>query len=719
MKLTLPNTTLETSAQFVDQSFAIGDMAVIMEILRGKMYSNPIKTIVQEIGSNARDAHREVGKRDIPIKVKLPNRLSPTFEVRDFGPGISPDRMANIFLRYGCSTKREDNVQTGGFGLGAKSPFAYSDTFGVESIVRESHFGGMENCLVKRTYIALIDPTRIGKMSLVSEEATTEDQGTKITVTCKPGDESKFAEWVKVVYQYWPKAGDPRPEVTGYAGFEWAKEKANLFEGKDWTLNISAEAYQAQVIAVVDGIPFTIRQNSIGGLSDHTGMLFSKNVVIYFKTGDLALTANREELDYQPKTIATVKTMLKTIRDSLKDAFEVKLSNCKSYWDASVMWNALRHEFRDIIKSVKWQKIDVEGESFNVDSRFANVWKFEKDITSGSIKGKKMENVHYDKKYVVAFDDTGLKHPSRGRIAALLKDTQNDGKDILTITWKDELELSDDCIGTKASLRQQFKEFKEQHHVHLWGAINLSTITPLKMPKVKGASGRVMVKVRKYTDYHGSSYSQLWKESEETLEEGEGLYVILRDKEAYIQVPKGDGTVEKVLSKYDLKTLLNLYADDTEIYGIQARYANRIGENWTGLGESAVTKFRRKVANTKYIDEGQSEYAIHNNVGTEIRSLIGKEGKGILLEWLTQSEEMTDCERNSFSLRNIAAVLGLMKELEVSTDNKIDLKATMDKVLKDFPLIHYIATNTQGSSNYNDHSRTDDWKKMVRDYLNK
>ena len=56
---TKPN--IELSADFEMKSFGIGDVGMMFEILRSKMYSNPIQTICREYISNAVDSHREAG----------------------------------------------------------------------------------------------------------------------------------------------------------------------------------------------------------------------------------------------------------------------------------------------------------------------------------------------------------------------------------------------------------------------------------------------------------------------------------------------------------------------------------------------------------------------------------------------------------------------------------------------------------------------------------
>ena len=115
MKLNLEGNVLEHGGDtLTDDKMSIRDqdMHIVINILRSKMYSNPIRTIVQEVGSNARDAMREHGNADKPIRIKLPDNRDNSFYIQDFGVGVSPDRMKNVFINYGASTKRDTDNQT-------------------------------------------------------------------------------------------------------------------------------------------------------------------------------------------------------------------------------------------------------------------------------------------------------------------------------------------------------------------------------------------------------------------------------------------------------------------------------------------------------------------------------------------------------------------------------------------------------------------------------
>ena len=113
------------------QGFGVTNDPVLMSMLSTGLYANPLRTMLQEIMFNAWDAHRMGKCQEKPIDVYLNETTG--LIVRDYGPGISPEDMHPIYCIYGNSTKRNDDDQTGGFGLGSKSPYAYNDSFTVTS----------------------------------------------------------------------------------------------------------------------------------------------------------------------------------------------------------------------------------------------------------------------------------------------------------------------------------------------------------------------------------------------------------------------------------------------------------------------------------------------------------------------------------------------------------------------------------------------------------
>ena len=91
-------------------------------MLRTNLYSDIHGSIIRELASNVVDSHIEAGKPDAVGEIEWidENRLlgvDAQLIIRDFGVGLSPERMRTVYGNYLSSTKRDSNDQTGGFGL--------------------------------------------------------------------------------------------------------------------------------------------------------------------------------------------------------------------------------------------------------------------------------------------------------------------------------------------------------------------------------------------------------------------------------------------------------------------------------------------------------------------------------------------------------------------------------------------------------------------------
>ena len=110
--------------------FGISDSPEFFHILSSTLYSDQPLAVVREVLCNAWDAHIEAGRTDRAVEVTLTHE---ELIIRDFGKGISDDDIGPIYGVYGASTKKSNQQVTGGFGLGCKAPFAYTDHFEVVS----------------------------------------------------------------------------------------------------------------------------------------------------------------------------------------------------------------------------------------------------------------------------------------------------------------------------------------------------------------------------------------------------------------------------------------------------------------------------------------------------------------------------------------------------------------------------------------------------------
>lgn len=110
------------------------DVAHLFALLSKNLYSDPQLAAVREIITNAWDAHIEAGITDIPIQIR---EEEDSFVIQDFGTGISPEKFIELYGVVGGSSKREDNRQTGGMGIGKMAPLAAMPHFSVKS-----HYNG-------------------------------------------------------------------------------------------------------------------------------------------------------------------------------------------------------------------------------------------------------------------------------------------------------------------------------------------------------------------------------------------------------------------------------------------------------------------------------------------------------------------------------------------------------------------------------------------------
>lgn len=317
MKIQGHNNKLETNVEAETQNFGIGDASVVIEILRNKLYEHKIRTLVQEYICNARDAMREVGKGNA-FEITVPTRLNPVFSVRDFGPGISPDRMRDVFVMYGASTKRGTNNQTGGFGIGAKSAWSYTDSFTIVSIVDGT----------RRTYVAHTGVNNNGRLDLVETSQTDEENGTEIQVAVKPYDLDEFKSAIFRATYFWEQKPTFKGELNP-PSLVRGEVISDLLEVTDREMlpEYIRGSYGEDIIAVIDGVPYFIQEKLSQKVKPLVELnnLVRKTVILHFGNGMVEVSASRESISDSKHTLAALEKLgnkaLLEAQTHISDAF--------------------------------------------------------------------------------------------------------------------------------------------------------------------------------------------------------------------------------------------------------------------------------------------------------------------------------------------------------------------------------------------------------------
>ena len=78
-------------------NFRIAMNAKAFRVLSDNMYQDKIGSIVRELSCNAADSHTMAKNTDRAITIHVPDQFEPWFTVRDYGVGLSPESITNVF----------------------------------------------------------------------------------------------------------------------------------------------------------------------------------------------------------------------------------------------------------------------------------------------------------------------------------------------------------------------------------------------------------------------------------------------------------------------------------------------------------------------------------------------------------------------------------------------------------------------------------------------
>jgi hypothetical protein len=288
------------------QTFQIKTNKHAFQMLSSGLYSDKISAVLREIGCNAADAHIAVGKRTLPIKVKLPNQIDNQFWIEDNGPGLSPDDIMGLYTTYFASTKQSSNDFTGAFGLGSKSPFSYTDSFTITS-----SFDG-----IKTIYTAHIGDDGNPVIAKLAEEATN-TTGIRIGFPVKSIDFAEFQRKAQTIFQVF----DPLPEILGGKAITpityistHAKSRCDLPSANN------IQGVHARMGNVLYPIGYEKLGLNLDSLCKY--ILSYKNIIMRFDIGELQVAASREELQYDKNTINAITKRIESYAQEIMTELE-------------------------------------------------------------------------------------------------------------------------------------------------------------------------------------------------------------------------------------------------------------------------------------------------------------------------------------------------------------------------------------------------------------
>lgn len=322
-----------SSQALVQQEFKISASAKAFKILSANLYSNKPRAIIRELSANAADAHTAAGHPERQFLVHMPSALDPILWIRDFGIGLAHDQVMSLYTTYFESTKADSNDYIGALGLGSKSPFAYVDSFtvtsfynGTKTIYDMSLKGGVPN------------------VAVLFSGPTDEENGLQVSMSVNDNDINVFRR--EAAYVYSTFAVKP-----AFAGLEVDCSFGESFNDQGTYFTTLNRFHRAGLYAVMGNIVYPIDTNQTGCGNVLSIMGRNNAFFVRFGLGELDIAPSREELSYDPHTLAAIKDRIENLETVvLGDTLE-KYKDVTCPRVAYQMAQREPHGLRDIVMS--------------------------------------------------------------------------------------------------------------------------------------------------------------------------------------------------------------------------------------------------------------------------------------------------------------------------------------------------------------------------------
>lgn len=306
--------TLADQPEFETTGFNAEVGGKFFDILLDKMYTNKPETIVRELSTNCFDSHVAAGKADVPFYVQLPTALDPNITFRDYGISLSHEDVMHLYTTVFGSTKGDTDEYVGAFGLGSKTPFAYTDAFTVIAYLNGE----------KRVYVATRGADGVPSLTHVSTTPSDEEQGFEVSFPVQEQDFARFRSAAVKVFEGF----DVKPIVPGLE----LKTEMALFSGDNWT--------------VTPGYGHAIRQGCViypvhDGIDITTSLNYNYRLTVTVPIGTVQVNANREALSLDDITIANATEAFAVAEKELDRSVHEFLLDAPDLFEANQRWEKL------------------------------------------------------------------------------------------------------------------------------------------------------------------------------------------------------------------------------------------------------------------------------------------------------------------------------------------------------------------------------------------
>ena len=486
MKINDDKLNVQVNGDFKTKEFGFIFNAKMANLLSDDLYSDKIKAVTRELSTNAWDSHVE-NKNLNPFDVHLPTLEKCVFSIRDYGTGLSPEKVDTIYTNYGASDKINTNNLSGCMGIGSKSAVCYN----TKTATVESYYNG-----IHYIYSLYKNQNGIPVLSTLSESPTTEPNGVKITVPVKQSDISTFKQKAEQVYKWFdvkpnftgniPKIEPDIIDIQGQDFYIYKSQKTNTYYSNNY----------AEPLVVMGNVAYPLKLET---QNKKLLAIQKQNLVIKAPIGSVNFDIGREKLSYNDSTIKYLTDKLESIVNELSKDLQTEVDKCKCKYDAIVKyWES---PIKEILK-IQYDGKVLPETSFGMYNNM-------------TIRPKIMV---YDKNSLKAWRTRNIKYQSG---CIFLERDKNDVRPRIQ-----------DLINTNTVYVISFDNDKDKEtwlkEVGLLSIEKLSNYKPKKLPKVPGQT--ITTKRPKYVgkQFNYNKYSWNVRKCWDNIEELPKDYVLVK-----------------------------------------------------------------------------------------------------------------------------------------------------------------------------------------------
>lgn len=318
MQLNSMSSNVSMSGTGATTSFNMDANAKAFRVMSDTLYQNKIGSMVREVSCNAYDSHVMAGCPERQFQIHVPDAYAPFFSVRDFGLGLDDTGVREVFTTYFRSTKDTNNEVVGAFGLGSKTPFAYTDAFTIVAIKDG----------IKRTYSAFIDATGLPSITILDESNTDEGNGVEIIVPVTASqDFGRFRTEIGEQLAFFPV----KPEILNCdGGINWVDwESPNSYMSCENVLvGNNSTAYRG--VWIVQGVvgyrmDTHLVAQSLSPENREFLAIIENAALLKFNIGEIEVTPSREGVSYNKFTLANIEKTINSARKNIAPAIQARI----------------------------------------------------------------------------------------------------------------------------------------------------------------------------------------------------------------------------------------------------------------------------------------------------------------------------------------------------------------------------------------------------------